>query len=117
MKDMFYNISHEKSTIFLTRLVIVMVVFLWGGSAHAAKASFDPAPVAKGTIEGEVIEVEEDTLVIKKLNGEEARVRIPGRTDDKAETYSVGDRVEVYVTPEGTTTSVREIPVLDGFIR
>lgn len=95
--------------------LFLMPFFLTGISAYGDETEFDPAPIAAGTLEGEVLEVEEKTLVIRKQNGEEVRVRMPGRTEESTETFKVGDQVEVYITPEGVTTSIH--PLTDGFIR
>jgi len=95
--------------------LIIMPICLNGVNVYGEETDFDPASLAGGTIQGEILEVEEKTLVIRKQNGEEVRVRMPGRTEESAETFEVGDQVEVYVTPEGITTSIH--PLTDGFIR
>lgn len=72
----------------------------------------DPAPLStggQGVIEGKVIEVETHTLVVKKIDGNVVRVRMPGKSGEKAKDFSVGEYIEASVTPEGMTTSVRKV--------
>jgi hypothetical protein len=74
---------------------------------YSADSSAEPAPVASGVYEGEVIEVEEHTLVIKQADGDIVRVRMPGKSGEKSSNFQVGDKLDVVVSPEGITTSVK----------
>lgn len=68
------------------------------------------APVASGgVLEGRVIEAENLTLVVEKANGEVVRVPMPGKSGESAENFSQGDHIEVAISPEGITTSVRKV--------
>lgn len=67
------------------------------------------APVAAGVVEGRVIEAEELTLVIEKANGEVVRVPMPGKSGESSADFEKGDYIEVAISPEGITTSVRKV--------
>ncbi|MEX2492971.1 MAG: hypothetical protein WD425_14555 [Nitrospirales bacterium] len=67
------------------------------------------APIASGVIEGKVVEVETNTLVLEKNNGKIVRVRMPGKSGNTAVEFSKGDYIEAVVTPEGITTSARVV--------
>ena len=67
------------------------------------------APVGSGVIEGRVIEVEQLTLVIEKANGEVVRVPMPGKSGESSTDFEKGDYIEVAISPEGITTSVRKV--------
>ncbi len=67
------------------------------------------APVASGVVEGRVIEVEQLTLVIEKANGEVVRVPMPGKSGESSADFEQGDYIEVAISPEGVTTSVRKV--------
>jgi len=95
--------------------LVIMSISLTGVTVYSEETDFDPASIAAGTIEGEILEVEKHTLVIKKQNGEEVRVRMPGQTEESAKNFGVGDQVEVHVTPEGITTSIQ--PLTGGLRR
>ena len=90
--------------------ILSMNIFLILGyslSGYATNSTTEPAPVASGVYEGEVIEVEEHTLVIKQTDGDIVRVRMPGKSGEKSSNFQVGDKLEVVVSPEGITTSVQ----------
>lgn len=67
------------------------------------------APVAAGVVEGRVIKAEELTLVIEKANGEVVRVPMPGKSGESSADFEKGDDIEVAISPEGITTSVRKV--------
>lgn len=67
------------------------------------------APVASGVVEGRVIETEHLTLVVEKANGEVVRVPMPGKSGESADDFSKGDYIEIAISPEGITTSVRKV--------
>lgn len=67
------------------------------------------APIAAGVVEGRVIEVEQLTLVIEKANGEVVRVPMPGKSGESSADFKKGDSIEVAISPEGITTSVRKV--------
>lgn len=70
------------------------------------------APVAEGgtgVIEGKILEVEQHTLVLEKLDGQTVRVPMPGQSGEPASEFAKGEWVEATVTPEGFTTSVRSV--------
>lgn len=62
---------------------------------YSSNSSADPAPVVSGIYEGEVLEVEEHTLVIKQMDENTVRVRMPGKSGEKASNFQVGDKLEV----------------------
>lgn len=78
---------------------------------HASTSDLkEIAPVASGgVLEGRVIEAENLTLVVAKANGEVVRVPMPGKSGESASDYSKGDYIEVAISPEGITTSVRKV--------
>lgn len=81
-------------------------------SLHASKPGDQKeiAPVASGgVLEGRVIEAETLTLVVEKVNGEIVRVPMPGKSGDSSADFAKGDYIEVAISPEGITTSVRKI--------
>ncbi len=67
------------------------------------------APVASGVIEGRIIEVEHLTLVIEKANGEVVRVPMPGKSGESSADFEKGEYIEVAISPQGITTSVRKV--------
>jgi hypothetical protein len=67
------------------------------------------APVASGVVEGRVIEVERLTLVMEKSDGEVVRVPMPGKSGESSADFEKGDYIEVAISPEGITTSVRKV--------
>ena len=65
------------------------------------------AAVASGVQEGEIVEVEEQTLVIKSRNtGKILRIPMPLNSHKNANDFKVGEHIEPVVSPEGITTSV-----------
>lgn len=56
-----------------------------------------------------MIEVEQLTLVIEKANGEVVRVPMPGKSGESSTDFEKGDYIEVAISPEGITTSVRKV--------
>ncbi|GJL48960.1 MAG: hypothetical protein NPIRA01_01870 [Nitrospirales bacterium] len=111
------NVSEQYGGVIVRALIVSLLLapVSFSSIIASAETESDISSLAAGTITGEILEIEENTLVIKKPNGEEVRVRMPGRTEEAAKDFEVGENVEVYVTPEGTTTSVHELT--DGFIR
>jgi hypothetical protein len=68
------------------------------------------APVASGGVmEGRVIEAEKLTLVVEKANGEVVRVPMPGKSGESSGDFAKGDYIEVAISPQGITTSVRKV--------
>ena len=63
-----------------------------------------------GILEAEVIHVEPNVLLVKKSDGEVSRVPMPGETGKSTSEFSKGDRIQAVITPEGITTSVRDVP-------
>lgn len=87
--------------------VLISLILVHPSPGHSGDSSTEPVPVASGVYEGTVLEVEKHTLVVKQADGDIVRVRMPGKSGDKASDFQVGDMVEVIVTPEGITTSVK----------
>jgi hypothetical protein len=68
------------------------------------------APVASaGVVEGWVIEAEHLTLVVERANGEVVRVPMPGKSGETSADFAKGDYIEVAISQEGITTSVRKV--------
>jgi hypothetical protein len=81
--------------------------------AIAVSDAADPKSV--GMLEGEVLQVEPDSIIMKKeTDGHEVRLRMADFTQRGGE-FKPGDKIEAFVTPEGTTTSVQ--PRVGGFNR
>lgn len=83
----------------------------------AATATLSDAadPKSTGILEGEVLQVEPGSIVMKKdSDGQEVRLRMAEFTQRGGE-FKNGDKIEAFVTPEGTTTSVQ--PRMGGFNR
>lgn len=105
----------KRSQLFLA-IVLVSLAFFSGILSDYLQANEqpgeDPAPVASGAagvVEGKIVEVESQTLVVEKLDGDIVRVPMPGKTGETAQDFSKGDYIEASVTPEGLTTSVRVV--------
>jgi hypothetical protein len=72
-------------------------------------------PKAAGILEGEVLQANSGSIVMKKEDdGREVRLRLSEVTQRGGE-FHTGDKIEAFVTPEGTTTSVQ--PRRGGFNR
>ncbi|HEV8540500.1 MAG TPA: hypothetical protein VGQ60_05000 [Nitrospiraceae bacterium] len=72
-------------------------------------------PKATGILEGEVLRADPGLILMKKdSDGMEVRLRITDVTQKGAD-FKAGDKIEAFVTPEGTTTSVQ--PRQGGFNR
>jgi hypothetical protein len=72
-------------------------------------------PRGTGILEGEVLRADPGTIIMKKdSDGMEVRLRITDVTQKGAD-FKAGDKIEAFVTPEGTTTSVQ--PRQGGFNR
>jgi hypothetical protein len=72
-------------------------------------------PKATGMLEGEVVRADPGLILMKKdSDGMEVRLRIMDFTQKGAD-FKTGDRIEAFVTPEGTTTSIQ--PRQGGFNR
>jgi hypothetical protein len=72
-------------------------------------------PKGTGILEGEVLRVEPDSIIMKKdSDGQEVRLRMADFTQRGGD-FKGGDKIEAFVTPEGTTTSVQ--PRMGGFNR
>ncbi|MBA3967968.1 MAG: hypothetical protein H0X47_19775 [Nitrospirales bacterium] len=97
-----------------TMWLLASILVLFGGLMPESVVADDigqkgPAPVVSGVIEGKVVEVETNTLVLEKNNGKIVRVHMPGKSGNTAADFSKGDYIEAVVTPEGITTSVRVV--------
>lgn len=96
-------------------LCVAMILFVAASGVipyhlHASEPDQkEIAPVASGVVEGRVIEAEQLTLVIEKANGEVVRVPMPGKSGESAADFEKGDYIEVAISPEGITTSVRKV--------
>ena len=95
-----------KETVFVLSILIFLFL-IQPSSGYSADSSTQPAPVASGVYEGEVLEVENHTLVVKQTDGDIVRVRMPGKSGKKSSDFQIGDKVEASVSPEGITTSVK----------
>ena len=62
----------------------------------------------KGTIEGEVVRLTAQTLVMKDKEGKEIVLNLNDHTD-MGPAIKPGDKVEVFITPQGVTTSVQPL--------
>ena len=72
-------------------------------------------PKATGIMEGEVLHADPGSIVMKKEDdGREVRLRLTEVTQRGGD-FRTGDKIEAFVTPEGTTTSVQ--PRSGGFNR
>ena len=77
--------------------------------------SYAGDPRATGILEGEVTKADPGSIIMKKdSDGMEVRLRITDVTQ-KGGDFKAGDKIEAFVTPEGTTTSVQ--PRQGGFNR
>ncbi|MGH7231454.1 MAG: hypothetical protein ACREJU_08870 [Nitrospiraceae bacterium] len=96
--------------------VAVMALLAFSAMAYAVEpAGSGPGKpgggtVERGTIEGEVKKVDPSVVIIEKEssgkdNGKE--VRLPLNESTHKGDIKEGDKVEAYVTPGGTTTSVQ----------
>ncbi|MER3422153.1 MAG: hypothetical protein C4293_01860 [Nitrospiraceae bacterium] len=81
---------------------VFAVVLSVGLGAYAEDRS------ASGTIEGEIVKISEDTMVVKKKDGKEIVLPVTKITQ-KDGPFKVGDKVEAFVTPEGVVTSVQPL--------
>ena len=96
-------------------------LLLWATNVSAADdytAPGEPAmgksSSATGTIEGEVKKMQPDAVIVEReKDGQEVRLQLHESTH-KGE-IKEGDKVEAFVTPGGTTTSVQ--PKTEGFNR
>jgi hypothetical protein len=97
-------------------LPVSFLVFSFGLVAHLYAEKADDAVTAPidsgpgGVLEAEVTAVEPNVLLVKKADGEVARVPMPGESGKSASDFSKGDKIEAVITPEGVTTSVRIVP-------
>lgn len=74
----------------------------------AVTAPVDPGP--GGILQAEVVAVEPKVLIVKNADGDISRVPLPGESGKTADEFSVGEKIEAVITPEGITTSVRPVP-------
>jgi hypothetical protein len=74
----------------------------------AVTAPVDPGP--GGILVAKVVAVEPKALVVENTEGDISRVPMPGESGKTADDFSVGDKIEAVITPEGITTSVRPVP-------
>jgi hypothetical protein len=94
-----------------------LYVLMFGVVGLLSIGSFSHAvdPKATGILEGEVLQADPGSIVMKKEDdGREVRLRLTEVTQRGGEFHS-GDKIEAFVTPEGTTTSVQ--PRRGGFNR
>ncbi len=93
------------AVVFVAASGVIPDIIHASGSEHK-----EIAPVASGgVLEGRVIEVENLTLVVEKANGEVVRVPMPGKSGESADDFSTGDYIEIAISPQGITTSVRKV--------
>ncbi|WP_447980662.1 hypothetical protein [Candidatus Nitrospira bockiana] len=83
-------------------LVLLCAVFAWTGPAAAAD------PDKMGTIEGDVLTVDEQTMRVKKADGQEIVLHLSKQTQ-LGDRFKPGDQVEAFVTPQGAVTSVQPL--------
>lgn len=93
------------------------VFLLFGATAYAEPTSAGTAAPSggkgateSGTIEGEVKKVEPNVVIIEKETGgkdDGKEVRLPLHESTHKGPIQEGDKVEAFVTPGGTTTSVQ----------
>jgi Cu/Ag efflux protein CusF len=80
-----------------------------GSIAYGADPAASPSakgPAETGTIEGEVKKVDPNVVILEKeKDGKE--VRLPLNDSTHKGEIKEGDKVEAFVTPGGTTTSVQ----------
>ena len=98
---------HNLKMTVLACSVIISIFVMYSSHSYADDHTTGPAPISEGVYHGKVVEVEEHTLVVKQDDGDIVRVRMPGQSDEHASDYQVGDHVEVIVSPQGITTSVK----------
>ncbi len=98
----------RKVCVLISAIVMALVHFSPVSQGFAEVSDTGPAPIATGTYHGQVLEVEEHTLVVKQADGEIVRVRLPGQSGYQASDFQVGDQVEATVSPQGVTTSVKQ---------
>ena len=94
--------------VLISAIVLALSCFYPVSHGFTEVSNTGPAPIATGTYHGQVVEVEDHTLVVKQEDGEVVRVRLPGQSGDQASDFQVGDQVEVTVSPHGVTTSVKQ---------
>jgi hypothetical protein len=87
--------------------LLISLLLIHPFPGHSENVSPQPAPVASGVYKGEVLEVENHTLVVKQTDGDTVRVPMPGKSGKESSDFRVGEAVEVSVSSEGITTSVR----------
>ena len=101
--------------------LVVGVVFSMAGVCSAAGPPLDNQSSATGksegvtgTIEGEVKKIQPDSVIVEKEpEGRDVRLQLHGSTHQGP--IKEGDKVEAFVTPGGTTTSVQ--PRTEGLNR
>jgi len=90
-------------------IVTLLILTFHSVIIHAAH-EFDTAPEEAGTFQGKIIEIVENVLVVEKSDGEVVRVPLPGETGKRASAFRIEELVEITMTPEGMTTSVKSVP-------
>ena len=103
------------------RYAVIYALPLMLSATVAFADDYSPPPAAAsgkssatGTIEGEVKKVQPDAVIVEKEpDGKEVRLQMHESTH-KGD-IKEGDKVEAFVTPGGTTTSVQ--PKTGGFNR
>lgn len=93
--------NNRKRIAAATSLALVLSMPVFGGVENQD-------PERKGTIEGEVLRIDPATLVVKDTSGKEIVLSLNSQTD-LAPSIKAGDKVEVFVTPQGITTSVQPL--------
>ncbi len=88
----------------ITAVVSLVLALALPASAAVEERAAEP----KGTIEGEVLRIDPNTLVMKDNAGKEVVLNLNSQTD-MAPSIKPGDKVEVFVTPQGVTTSVQPL--------
>jgi Cu/Ag efflux protein CusF len=99
----------------LTHVMAVIAILMFSTVAYAADPSGTGAAkpggaTESGTIEGEVKKVDPSVVIIEKeTSGKDSgkEVRLPLNESTHKGDVKEGDKVEAFVTPGGTTTSVQ----------
>jgi hypothetical protein len=105
--------QHARLYVRLYVMMLGVVGLLAVGTLFDHTSAADPK--ATGILEGEVLHADSGSIVMKKEeDGREVRLRLTDVTQRGGEFHS-GDKIEAFVTPEGTTTSVQ--PKTGGFNR
>jgi ribosomal protein S1 len=90
--------------LWITLMLLLAVI----AAVPAFGAVEERKPERKGTIEGEVLRIDQDRVVVKDKEGKEIVLNL-GKQADVEPGIKAGDQVEAFVTPQGITTSVQPL--------